>query len=86
MENKNLHGMWCIWTCQGEKQEVFCAELEYGQLTNPYTESVNTDTQGWLDVAVLFSSEQEAQSFNSYHKLDGYVCNVGKFLAEHGAL
>ena len=87
MDNDNLHNLWCIWTCEGEKQEVYGAEdLGHGSLGEPYTESVNTDTQGWLSVAVLFYTENEALAFNNYHDLDGYVCNVGDFLREHGAL
>jgi hypothetical protein len=85
--NTDLHKMWCIWTCQGEKQEVFCAEtLDCGGLSYPWTESVNPDTQGWLDVALLFHTEKEAQAFDSYHNIEGYVVNVGDFLVEHNAI
>ena len=84
MYNKNIHDMWCIWTCEGEKQEVYAYDPDHtGEV---YPESVNTDTQGWLDVATLFGSEAEALAFNKYHDLDGYVVNVGDFLREHGAL
>lgn len=72
-------GMFCVWTCPGETKEVFAVD-DMG----PYPESVNTDTQGWIDVAVLFTTEQEAITFNERWLLEGTVYNVGEFLAEHG--
>ena len=83
MYNKNIHDMWCIWTCEGEKQEVYAME---SHIDGPYVESVNTDTQGWLDVALLFGSEASAREFDQEYGLEGYVVNVGDFLREHGAL
>ena len=71
-------GMFCIWTCEGETQEVYATSSQ-----GPYTESVNPDTQGWLDVAVLFNTESEANSFNETWDLEGVVYNVGDFLREH---
>ena len=72
-------GMFCIWTCEGEKQEVCALDLH-----GAYTESVNTDTQGWLDVAVLFNTEAEALAFNETYGMEGVVYNVGDFLREYG--
>jgi hypothetical protein len=84
MATKNIHNKWCIWTCEGEKQEVYAMERH---LDGPYTESVNTDTQGWLDLpVVLFDTEADAFAFDTYWNLDGYITRVGDFLKEHGAL
>ena len=73
------YGMFCVWDGVGEKKQVFAVDDQ-----GPYTESVNTDTEGWLDVAILFTTHIEATTFNEKWALDGIVYNVGEFLNEHG--
>jgi hypothetical protein len=73
--------MFCVWTSAGDSKEVLAQDNE-----SVYTESVNTFTTGWLDVAKLFNTFQEAVEFNEKYDIGGVIYNVGQFIEIHSAI